>query len=122
MIIQGVNVANVMTFMLNGVSTTLEYGWGNDFNHKEIKEHYEKTKEEMQKIDYSTLSVGEMEFLGFRRYSEDKNDYLVPLWLLRYLPTGTKLKSIFGEVKEVGVDYIENDVRGGCLAYSIVRK
>lgn len=121
MIIQGINVANVMIYLINEVACTMEYNWSNDFNHKDLKGYYENVHEEMKKIDFNKLTEEELKFLGFRKFSQNDENYLVPLWLLKVLPDGTKLQSIMGEIVEVGKDYINNDVRGGCTAYSLIQ-
>lgn len=36
------------------------------------------------------------------------------------LPEGTALRSILGETVIIGTDYIDNDTRGGYLAYGLV--
>jgi hypothetical protein len=123
MIIQGVNVANVMTYLINEVACTMEYEWSNDFNHEDLKGYYNNIQEEMSKIDFNKLTDDELRFLGFRSFSKDSKGtgYLVPLWLFRVLPNGTKLQSIIGRTVEVGKDYISNDVRGGNIAYSLIQ-
>lgn len=122
MIIQGVNVANVMTYLMNEVASTQEYtNWSDSFARKEIGECYVKVQEEMKKINFNQLNEEELKFLGFRKFSKDSTNYLIPLWLLRCLPEGTKVVSFMGKEKTVGVDYIDNDVRGGLTAYSLVQ-
>ncbi|MCY9055979.1 hypothetical protein MOE90_20255 [Bacillus spizizenii] len=120
--IQGVNVVNLMTYLINEVACTMEYdSWSNDFRHKDLKGYYEFVQKEMSKIDFNKLTDEELKFLGFKKLSEKSEGYLVPLWLLRVLPKGMKLMSILGEIVEVGVDYIDNDVRGGCTAYMLIQ-
>lgn len=46
------------------------------------------------------------------------------LWLLTpaeltKIPTGTELECIDGKLKKVGIDYIDDDLRGGHLAYGV---
>lgn len=121
MIIQGINVANLMTFMLNNVACTMEYdNWSDKYKHKDIKESYNSIQRVVEDIDFSKLTNEEKEFLGFRKFSEDDEDYLIPLWLLRALPDGTELQSIMGQIKVVGKDYIDNDVRFGMTAYKLI--
>jgi hypothetical protein len=38
---------------------------------------------------------------------------------LRYLPLGTSLRCIDGSLVIVGVDYIDDDTRGGFLAFGV---
>ena len=121
MIIQGVNVASVMTYVINEVACTMEYNWGNDFNHEDLKKYYGKAQEQMSKIDFNKLTDDELRFLGFVKFSKESENYRVPLWLFRVLPNGTKLESIMGKTVEVGKDYIDNDVRGGCTAFALIQ-
>lgn len=81
MIIQGVNVANVMTYLINEVACTMEYNWSNDFKHKYLKCYYEDAQKEMSKINFNNLTEEEMIFLGFKKFSKESENYLVPLWL-----------------------------------------
>lgn len=121
MVIQGINVAKIMTYLINEVACTMEYNWSNDFNHEDLKRYYDNVQEEMAKIDFNQLTDDELRFLGFKNFSENSKDYLVPLWLLRALPNGTKLQSLMGTTVEVGRDYIDNDIRGGFTAFSLIQ-
>ena len=61
--------------------------------------------------------------LGFIPFSIDNKEYmLVPLYIYDIIPDGTKFISIFGEIKTKGVDYIDNAVRLGCIAYGIYKE
>lgn len=121
MIIQGINVANLMTYIINEVACTMEYSWSNDFSHEDLRGYYENVQKEMSMIDFAKLTEQELKFLGFRKFSKDCERYLVPLWLLRCLPNGTKLVDIMGRTVTVGEDKIDNDVRFGCTAYELVQ-
>lgn len=35
------------------------------------------------------------------------------------LPDGTRLENIFGAIKTKGVDYIDQDIRGGYIAFGL---
>ncbi|MCY9444557.1 hypothetical protein MOF48_22555, partial [Bacillus spizizenii] len=78
--IQGVNVANLMTYLINEVVCTTEYkSWNNDFKHEDLKGCYEFVQKEMSKIDFNKLTNEELKFLGFKKLSEKSEGYLVPL-------------------------------------------
>lgn len=54
--------------------------------------------------------------------SWDGNLYLIPLVDWKNWPEGCKVTSILGETKVKGKDYIDEDTRGGLLAYGIYPK
>lgn len=70
------------------------------------------------------LNMAELRAMGFGAW-EDKPDaagnvlMLIPEEWHKGLPPGLELESISGKHKTVGVDYIDDDIRYGCLAYGI---
>ena len=50
----------------------------------------------------------------------ESNLVLIPIWLYRCLPNGTKLTSIMGNEKVIGRDEIDTDIRGGCMAFGLI--
>jgi len=56
--------------------------------------------------------------IGFQFYDEIQA-LLIPLWVYHFIPDGTELTSINGEVKIKGKDYIDLDVRGGFISFGI---
>ena len=70
----------------------------------------------------SNLTKDRVEFLRFQRWNDTNPDlYLFPLWFVFFLPYGTRVVSIEGEVFE----YTENtdlDTRFGCVAFGIELK
>lgn len=56
---------------------------------------------------------------GFRNW--DGTMLLLPLWALAHMAPGSRLKCIDGSYATVGVDTIDNDTRGGCIAFGIER-
>lgn len=67
--------------------------------------------------DYRQLAIDDLAALGFGKWSETLA--LIPGEWYAALPKGLVLESIGGEVAEVGKDYIDDDIRYGCLAYGI---
>lgn len=53
----------------------------------------------------------------FGWWDEDKQLLLITPRIYALLPNGVTLKSISGEIKTKGVDYIDQDTRFGFLAY-----
>lgn len=56
---------------------------------------------------------------GFHNW--DGTMVLLPSWALAHMQTGEQLKGIMGAYKTVGTDYIDDDTRGGCIAYGVPR-
>lgn len=56
---------------------------------------------------------------GFRNW--DGTMLLLPLWALAHMQDGECLTCIDGSTVTVGTDYIDDDTRGGCIAYGIPR-
>jgi hypothetical protein len=56
---------------------------------------------------------------GFRNW--DGSIVLLPLWALAVMQTGESLKCIDNSVAVVGTDEIDDDTRGGCIAYGVPR-
>jgi len=59
---------------------------------------------------------------GLRRFSMDEDLLLIPLSLKDRLPKGLELTSIMGKKYRVGVDTIDEDTRGGLLAYGVTEE
>ena len=74
------------------------------------------------KLTISMLQQTPLERLyveGFRNW--DGTMVLLPLWALAHMQPGEQLKGIIGAYKTVGIDYIDDDTRGGCIAYGVPR-
>lgn len=56
---------------------------------------------------------------GFRNW--DGSLVLLPLWALAHMQTGEQLVCISGETATVGTHVIDDDTRGGCIAYGVPR-
>lgn len=67
--------------------------------------------------DYRTLSMDDLVALGFGQW--DDRLALIPGDWHSALPTGLELICINGQPAVVGRDYIDDDIRFGCLAYGI---
>jgi hypothetical protein len=121
MYIQGQNVTNIMTYVLNRMACSIAYdSWSNEFCRKENKDALDRAIEEIRKIDFTQITEKEAEILGFRKFDEESYLYLIPLWIYDALPNGIELTSILGIRAIKGTDYVDNDVRMGCMGYGIV--
>ena len=56
---------------------------------------------------------------GFHNW--DGSMVLLPLWALAHMQTGEQLVCINGQMATVGTDPIDDDTRGGCIAYGVPR-
>lgn len=68
--------------------------------------------------DLLTVDSKDLQSLGFVYW--DNNLMLLPLWSLGVIKFGEQLVCINGVAVKVGVDIIDTDTRGGCLAYGFV--
>lgn len=74
------------------------------------------------KLTISMLQQTPLERLyveGFRNW--DGTMVLLPLWALAHMQTGESLTCIDNSVAVVGTDEIDDDTRGGCIAYGVPR-
>jgi hypothetical protein len=113
------NVGNVL---MNNIQMGLFYEqWSDEFSYDEIKERYAKVKEELKGIigDVTALSVDELKELGFKKWDEESNLFLIPLWVFDLIPDGTELESISGGKAIKGLVDIDLDVRFGCIAWGL---
>ena len=122
MMIQNIDIMSYMTFLINEVACTMEYDWSNDFKHEDLSKHYQVVQEKMKQINFNKLTEEEMLILGFRKFKSEDEGFLVPLWLFKVLPEGTRLKSIADEEVVVGQDKLDNDTRGGSTAYMLIQE
>lgn len=67
--------------------------------------------------DYRALPMADLKALGFGNW--DGGLALVPGEWHGRLPAGLELECISGERVVVGRDYLDDDIRYGCLAYGI---
>jgi len=75
-----------------------------------LRKEYATSVAELQKIGRQTLLDA-----GFRYW--DENLMLTPEWFMPYIKAGEQLESITGEKVIKGKDPIDDDTRGGLLAY-----
>lgn len=70
-------------------------------------------------IDFSKLTKEEAVALRFRKWDDESNLYLTPLYLLPIVPFGTELTSINGQTVIYDGTNVDNDIRFGCIAWGI---
>ncbi len=101
-------------FIVNLNAMAFEYdSWSDDFKLKEIREGYDKYREELN-IDFTNFSKDELLEIGFNMW--DEKLILMPLWAFHICNDGAILTSISGDEKVKGKDEIDTDIRFGCIA------
>lgn len=118
-------ILDILTFIANGASETVVYGehWGAEFCHKEICETFDRAMTAIKKdLDWDSLTDQDCKELRFGKWEDGNPLRLIPIWLYKAIPVGTKLTSIGGEEVVFDGSNIDTDTRFGCLAYGIIPK
>lgn len=116
---------NHFTWLINKLSELNTYNWSAEYKQKQLQEFFETfykslyKKENISLIDLSEMSVETARELRFKKWSNDSNLYLIPLWFKPLIPVGTELTCIDGEKIIYDGNNIDDDIRCGCLAYGI---
>lgn len=74
----------------------------------------------MNAEDYFNITREQLEAMGWPAWSEIAGLRLCPAREFDKLPNGIAMWSISGAVKVKGRDYIDDDTRGGCIAYGLI--
>lgn len=114
-------IMNCLTWYANRVAETVQYtNWSDKFCREEVHQATMDFLSELRKhIDISKLTKDEAIALRFRRWASGSELYLIPLYLLPIIPIGMELTCISGETIIYDGSNIDNDIRGGCIAYGI---
>ncbi|WAW44618.1 hypothetical protein [Klebsiella phage Kp_GWPR59] len=93
--------------------------WGDSFTAKNIRDLPTRLymSPDFEPVDPNDLTLEEMKNLGFRKWSDDSNMMLIPLYLLPYLKDGFRAISISGEEFTFTRDKADNDHRMGLLSF-----
>lgn len=78
-----------------------------------------KCVERFSSQDLESVPLDKLYAHGFRNW--DGKLLLLPLWALEYMEHGTVLHCIDGDQATVGVNQIDDDTRGGVIAFGIHR-
>ena len=99
------------------------YDWSYEFTGEELHRDYISMIRGLKSlnIDFTNLTVDDLEFLGCTPMSEEHSDlYLIPLHLIQIIPEGTEVTSIFNEKKVIGPDFNRRqDIRMGFTPYAL---
>ncbi|MET1174386.1 hypothetical protein [Paenibacillus amylolyticus] len=97
-----------------------------DHHRREIAESMEQLLLEIKarQINFETSSRDELENLGFTflKAENGASMMLIPLYILSAIPEGTEVINLKGTKLYIGIDYLDDDHRGGFLAYGIELK
>lgn len=112
---------NVGVHFLNIVQMGISYGWSEKLIHQEISDGYDSIRQQFKDRikNIGELTADELKDLGFSKWSNESDLYLIPIWFYDFIPDGIELTSISGEKAVKGQDYVDMDTRFGRLAYGI---
>lgn len=114
-------LANAMATFASSIAECTDYNWDANFQAEQVKKAMERLRKTLKEtVDLTKLDKEELSILGFKEC--DNGIMLIPLYLMPNIPEGTEVFSIMGGKAIVGTDHIDNDVRGGCIAYGIYPK
>lgn len=119
------SILDCLTFIANVVAESIVYEkhWGAKFCCKENREAFDKAMDEIRKeLDWDNLTDDDCNELRFRKWEESNPLRLIPIWLYKAIPVGTKLTSIGGGEVVFDGKNIDTDTRFGCLAWGIIPK
>jgi len=97
--------------------------WSDEYSRKELRrvwsadenDPFERWKRRVTVAELQGLTETERYSLGFLAFKDGQ--CLVPLWAFNYIADGEEFTSITGEEVVKGTDYMDLDVRAGCLAF-----
>lgn len=122
-------IKRIQELLANKAGQFLAYKtWPDDFCRQELNELSNEIVKQLGRVSLEGLTKDEADMLGFGRWDEESSLRLAPIWLYPFLTPGEKLHSISGDSTIVGEDYtnhdatgyIDNDQRGGYLAYGVM--
>lgn len=115
-------VDNLKTNMLVVSGDLAVYSWSDDFKMMELRKRLEKCLDSVNKhldgrLKTLDLTLEEIRVLGFGKWSEKSDNWLVPIWLYSYVNKDVKVKGISGG--DYTMETIGNDQRFGFIAGGI---
>lgn len=118
-------ILNCLTFLANAAAEQNVYAesWSYMFRCENTDRALDRVYVELYKhLDWDNLTDSECDELRFGKWEKGNPLRLIPIWLYRAIPNGTKLICINGEEIVFDGNNIDNDIRFGCLAYGIIPK
>lgn len=122
------NLIQHFTWLANSLSMGYMYKeWDDTTVRKDMKEAYDKFYQSLQLennkdlINFEKLTQDEAKELGFGKWNEETNLYLLPLYLVPLLPKGIELTYIDGETFIFDkIEDLDLDIRFGMLSFGVV--
>lgn len=121
-------LVNHFTWLVNRLSQLNTYNWDANYKESELKDafntFYKSLKKESNNhlIDLSRMTVETAKEMGFKKWDDNSDLYLFPLWFMPLIPIGTEVTTIFGNKIIYNGTNLDNDIRFGCTAYGIELK
>lgn len=115
-------IQNCLSWLVNTVSQTIVYGdcWDDKLKVEEVKDAYKKFYDTVKKhIDFDNLTIDEAKELRFKKWDDDSDLYLFPLWLVPIIPEELPVYFIDSDEAIPYNKLLDNDVRFGCVAYGL---
>lgn len=111
------------SYLVNRVAIIIDCKWDNEFSMKELKEGFEKyrnDKDVKRIFDINNLTKERARALRFQYWDKEQypNLMLFPLWFALLLPYGTEVISIDGSKFKYSED-TDLDIRYGCVGFGI---
>lgn len=112
----------IRKIIINKTAEVIDYThWDYVFATKYLRELPNKIKKEkwFKIIDPTSFNENELIELGFFKLSENRKQYLIPLWLFPFIPDKLfcwKLGSGYNEYLKSNMD---TDTMNGCIAYGV---
>lgn len=114
---------NCLTWLANAVAESCLHVKSPDHLDKDIRSSWRvfcNSIKSNNHIDWKNLTLQEAKELRFRRWEEESDLWLIPIWLYPFIPEDLELTSIGGN--KGFAHNIDTDVRFGCLAWGILLK
>jgi len=112
------NCRGLLVQMANKLATFNQYSWSADFCLSETKDLFKRQSEKYE-INPHDFTREELEILGCAKWEDESDLFLLPIWMVPFLPQGFKLESFGGDFAIVGTDDFDKDIRFGCVAWGI---
>lgn len=121
-------LVNHFTLLVNKLSELNTYNWGANYKERKLKYAFDTFYKSLQKesnnhlVDLSRMTVETAKEMGLRKWDDNGDLYLFPLWFMPLIPIGTEVTAINGEKIIYDGTNLDNDIRFGCIAYGIELK
>ena len=118
-------ICNCLTFLANSMAKSIIYEdcWKPEYCCKKNREAFDiVNKALLRELDWDNLTEDDCKELRLGVWDKNEPLRLIPIWLSKAIPVGTKLTSIDGSEITFDGNNIDTDTRFGCLAWGIIPK